>query len=203
MRRVLWTLVPVGSLGLLGWVPPLRIAFRRKTLAGWLWFAASAASFVLVIVLTSTLHTSAVDDTPPTWVGGVEILNIIFTALYTAVASKALTPKPNTAQVAPQAWERAGYGYSYGPPIPAAPAQPAQAAPDYGYGRYPAAAAAYPSAAPADAPTTVTPPTVTPPTVAPNAMAAEVQAELRELRDLLGESAADRARDGRDVRGGQ
>jgi hypothetical protein len=51
---------------------------------------------------------------------------------------------------------------------------------------------------------------VAPPAVAPNnavapnavdAAAAEVQAELRELRDLLGESAGDRKSEGRDRRG--
>ena len=184
MRRVLWTLVPIGSLGLLGWVPPLRIAFRTKSAAGWLWFAGSAAAFVLVIVLTSTVRVSDVDDTPPSWVGVVEILNIIFTALYTALASKVLTPKPKPAPAPAAAWDLPGRGYGYVPaPVPAP-------APGYGYGGYPAPQQAYPPA----------PPAAEPSAARPNEVAAEVQAELRELRDLLGESAA-RAREGRDVRG--
>ncbi len=192
MRRVLWTLVPIGSLGLLGWVPPLRIAFRRKNATAWLWFAGSAAAFVLVIVLTSTVRVSDVDNTPPTWVGLVEILNIIFTALYTAVASKALTPKPKPAPVPPAAWDVPGRGYGYGYGYGYAPAPAPAPAAGYGYGGYPAPPQAYPTA----------PPVAEPSSARPNDVAAEVQAELRELRDLLGESAA-RAREGRDVRGEQ
>lgn len=184
MRRVLWTLVPLGSLGLLGWVPPLRIAFRKKTPAAWLWFAGFAAAFVVIMVLAGTVHGSAEDDTPD-WIGDVEVFNMIITALYTAIASKALTPKPKAALFPPQPLDFPGYGYGHRP-VPAP-------APGYGYGGYPAAPAAYPPASPVAGPVPA----------GPNAMAAEVQAELRQLRDLLGESAADRAYEVRDGRGEQ
>lgn len=180
MRRVLWTLVPIGSLGLLGWVPPLRIALRRKTPAAWLWLAGSAAGAALVIVLTSTVRQPGLKDTPPTWVGAIELVNIISTAVYTGMAGKVLTPKPGPTRLPPLTRDA------------------------YGYGRYPGQPAAYLSPPPIVAPPVVTPPVVVPPVVPSNAVdaaAAEVQAELRELRDFLGESAGGRQREEQDRRG--
>lgn len=193
MRRVLWTLVPIGSLGLLGWVPPLRIAIRRKTPAAWLWFAGSAGAAVLIIVLVSTVRTSAIDDTPPGWVGWIELLNIIFTAIYTGIATKALTPKPRPMPFSPQAQDGYGNGYGYG----------------YGYNSGYGPQAGRPEDYRPTMPVAVPPvmpqqPVMPQPVVAPSAAqaaAAEVQAELRELRDLLGESGAGRTGGEQDRRG--
>jgi hypothetical protein len=169
MRRVVWTLVPIASLGLLGWVPPLRIALRTRTLAAWLSFAGSAAGTVLVIVLVSTVRKApGSKDNPSAWVGMIETLYIIAIAVYTGIATKVLTPKPRLKPLPPQVQNA--------------------------YGWYPGQPPAYPPS----------PPNVAPPIVAPRAVdaaAAEVQAELRELRDLLGESAGGRQPDGYDRRG--
>ena len=234
IRRVLWTLVPICSLGFLGWVPPLRIAIRRQTPAAWLWFAGFAAGTALVIALAETVQDPADPQSgPPAWVGMVIILDIVSAAVYTGIATKALTRKPRMAPLPPQDALPYGYEYAY----------------DYGYaygheyrheyghdhGGYPGQPAAYPGpppgplsplAPPLDTssamPTIVTspiPPTVVtspvgppaaaaaptlPPPAAPNAVdaaAAEVQAELRKLRDFLGESADGRSQERHDRRG--
>lgn len=176
MRRTLWTLVPIGSLGLLGWVPPLRIAVRKQTPAAWLWFAGSVAAVVLVIVLVTTVRsTSGAKDSPPSWVGMIEILNIISTAVYTGIASKALVSKTGLSGPEPRFHTPyAPYNpYTIAPAptvvLPAANARPP--------------AAALPALDPAAAPLALDP------------AAAEVQAELRQLRNLLGESAGGRERE--------
>lgn len=213
IRRVLWTLVPIGSLGLLGWVPPLRIAFRRKTPAAWLWFAGSAVGIVLVAVLATTVREAPnLKDTPPAWVGGIEILYIIGAAVYTGIATKALTPKSRPTLPPTQVQEPYAYAYGWYPEQPAAylPPPPAAAPPSATWPIVAPPGATSPVIAPhimtppvvAVSPSAV-PPSAASPIVAPNAVdaaAAEVQAELRELRDLLDESAAGRQREGHDRR---
>lgn len=194
MRRVLWTLVPIGSLGLLGWVPPLRIAFRRNTPAAWLWLAGSVVGIVLICVLVTTVRSAPnLKDSPPGWVGVIEIIYIISTAVYTGIATKVLTPKPRLMPPPVQVRESYDRGYDRG----------------YGYGRYPGQPAAHlppppVDVLPVDVPTVIVPSAVAPRVVAPNAVdaaAAEVRAELRELRDFLGESAAAEQREAQDRRG--
>jgi len=216
-----------------------RIAFRKRTAAGWLWFAGSAAGTVLVIVLAE----AAPKDHAPAWIGLIMVVCIIFMVVYTRVASRALTPKPGR-PFQPPAQVQEAYGYIYGaengrypgqpapyflpphtdvppvagPPIHDAPpafapppakpsftAPPAFAPPVTAPPAFAPPVTAPPAfAPPVTAPPAFTPPVIAPPAAAPNAVdpaAAELQAELRELRDFLGESEGGRARDGRDRRG--
>jgi hypothetical protein len=56
VARVLWTALPFGSLGLLGWVQALRVA-RRRTPKAWWWLAglagAAGVECVLLVVVPS------------------------------------------------------------------------------------------------------------------------------------------------------
>ncbi|NUU21094.1 MAG: hypothetical protein HOV68_06195 [Streptomycetaceae bacterium] len=52
--RIAWSLFPILSLGLLGWVPMLVLALRRRTQQAWGVFVTFAVGAVLALVLVAT-----------------------------------------------------------------------------------------------------------------------------------------------------
>ncbi|MEY9860016.1 hypothetical protein ABH935_005650 [Catenulispora sp. GAS73] len=159
VARVLWTVIPVVSVGLLGWVPAVHVARRRRTPASWWWLAGMVAGMVgecvLVYLVPGDKHGNAEAG------AGAFALSYLITA--TVYAWRGCGPGP--ARRRPEA---APYPNPY---------------PHPGYG-----SAAWPPAAFGSAPSTPYPAPVVPavPAAAAHAMAAEIQADLRELRGFLG-----------------
>lgn len=150
VARVLWTVIPVGSVGLLGWVPAVHIARRRRTPASWWWLAGMVAGTVgecvLVYLVPGDKHGS------PEAGAGAFALSYLITA--TVYAWRGCGPEPTRRQPEapyPNPYPHPGYGGAAWPPATFGSAPPTP---------YPAAAA--------------------------HDMAAEIQADLRELRGFLG-----------------
>lgn len=159
VRRVLWTATPVLSLGFLAWLPSLRYAVARRTVAAWAWFALFAGATVAEFAFLGGKN-----DETPDWVGGYII------ALMAAAATHAgLAYKPRAA--APVAYLQ-GFGHrhdpGYGPGYVPGPTQP-----NGGYALYQQTYTGPP------------PPAILPMPPALDNEAAEVQAGLRELRESI------------------
>ncbi|WP_370370573.1 hypothetical protein [Catenulispora sp. GP43] len=164
--RVLWTAIPFWTVGICGWVPAVHIARRRRTARAWWWVAAFVGAMVAEFVVVELIPKNA--NTWESLIGDTVVLGYLITA--TVHAWKGCGPGlPALRPAAEQPW----YGQS---PLPAAtPVPPTHL--------YPAT-----FVAPGFAPTATSAAPVVPPVTAAAAhdMAAEVQAELRELRGLLG-----------------
>ena len=160
VTRVLWTAIPFGSLGMCGWVPAVHAARRRRSPLGWWWLAGLSASAVLEIVLVSVSPGKG-NGPAETSAGAFAVTHIITASIYAWRWCGPDDPGPQW-QPGPYAGYGGGWmpaGYESQPPTPyTLPTQP------------------------------YSPPSVVPPVpaAAANDMAAEIQAELRELRGFLG-----------------
>ena len=165
VTRTLWTAIPVATLGFLGWVPAVHIARRRRTRSAWIWLAGLVAALVCEIVMLEVLPTRVQAIT-----GGFTLTCIITATVY---AWQGCGDDYPVARRPPYPVYGAGWmpiGYESAPPTPyPAPTQPYSAA----------------MAVPATPAQTIPPVPPVPPAAA-NDMAAEIQAELRELRGFLG-----------------
>jgi len=182
----LWTTVPTISLGLFAWAPAVHIARQRRTSDAWWWLATFVASTITEVVLVEVVPTDA---------GGVEgALPGVFLLAYLITASvyawRGCGPRPAAPSMYPaayvDAWHQPTHPGSAQPMPTPMPTHAAMHAP----APMPTPAPGY---MPAPAPMPTAPPTMaasgawpgtTPP--ADDNMAAEVQAELRELRGFLG-----------------
>jgi hypothetical protein len=165
--RVLFTVLPVLSLGLLAWVSTLRLALVRKGQRDWVMTAVPAGLAVIGMVL---IETAKPNQTGKSGLGGVLLLVCMFgTAAYFLVMDIRRQGAPLPVRPAP-----AGYPtpnpYTGGPVISQGPARPRQ--PPYGYG--------HPLPG-----TPTTPPPTPPPVAAPAPRIHQVRAELDELSDYL------------------
>jgi hypothetical protein len=177
VTRILWTALPIGTLGLCGWVPALHIARRRRTPASWWWLAALAAATVGECVLV-WLVPSQEHGSKETAAGTFTVTYLITATVYAWRGNGAdlpvLRPAPYPGY---GAWMPVGYGSA--PPAPqASMPQPYPAAPGT-----PAGSAVFAAPTAPAAPAAPIPPSSA---AAASDMAAEVQAELRELRGFLG-----------------
>ncbi|MFX4294481.1 hypothetical protein [Streptomyces bohaiensis] len=160
MVRVLFATVPVWSLGLLGWVPALRIAIVRRRPVD---RAFAAAAVVLTIAYVAVIG-STPEETGDWSVAQNAAFGLLLLALVPGAVVHACVadlPLPPSRGHHPQAVP-AGYGYpapghhpypgqAYGAPGPA-PAAPGGWAPPHGYGGWgtaPTPSYAPPAAAPA------------------------------------------------------
>jgi hypothetical protein len=178
--RILWTMLPFGSLGLFGWAPALSIARRRRTRAAYWWLGALSGSAVLEVVLLVVVPSKNAGAAGTA--AGTFVVAFIGTASVYAWRGKGDPPLPRRPHVY-------GYPLTYQYPV----AVPATAMLPSPFDQTPAPAPR-PAPTPAPTPTRLFPaaPTLPPvpppvPSTAPASdLAAEVQADLRELRGLLG-----------------
>lgn len=199
--RVLWTALPFGSLGLLGWVQALRVARRRRTPKTWWWLAGLAGAAVVECVLLVVVPSNTKDDSGAA-AGGFVVTYIITASVYNWLNSKDMRrvrvrvgPYP----VAPTAWMPSPFDGT-----PVMPVMPVMVVPVAGAASTPVAGVAVPGqVAMPGQPVARAQESAAPESAAPvsqaqrqpqlkeqgrgeSDMAAEVQAELRELRGLLG-----------------
>ena len=186
--RVLWTALPFGSLGLLGWVQALRVARRRRTPKAWWWLAGLAGATVVECLLV-TLVPSKTEDGSGAAAGGFVVTYIITASVYNWQQSSGmprLGARPGPYPLTATAWMPSPF--EGGTPVvpvmmvPVSPTPQPMAPMQVMPGQQPAAQPQEPLQPVAQTPVAQTP---VPQTQAPD-MAAEVQAELRELRGLLG-----------------
>ncbi|MEY9903922.1 hypothetical protein ABIA35_000128 [Catenulispora sp. MAP12-49] len=185
--RVLWTVIPFGTLGLAAWVPALHIARRRRTTKAWGWLAANVAGTVGECVLVATVpangHGSAGDA--GTGAGFYCVAFFIAATVYAWRGCGPGLPKPVRRPVA-----YGGYGAAWSQTLPYPNPNPnpnpnpmAATAPAF----YPVnAPGPGPLSAPVAAPAVPLVPAAAAHDMAAQDMAAEIQAELRELRGFLG-----------------
>jgi hypothetical protein len=175
--RFLWTTIPLLSGGLLGWVPALHVARRRRTPKAWWWFAGLLQGTVVecvLVVMQPTNSTTGHGDTG-NFAGAFSLASIITATAYSWISCKALPPLPDPyAGYANTMWmPTKPEGTPYPAPSPTVTVPPGTPGPSF-----PSA----PPVAPVPAPPAPAPAAAT----AASEMAAEVQAELRELRGFLG-----------------
>ncbi|MEZ0106670.1 hypothetical protein ABH920_000651 [Catenulispora sp. EB89] len=171
--RILWAAVPFWTVGIAGWAPAVHIARRRRTREAWWWVAALAASTVAEFVVVELIPKKA--NVEESFIGDTVVLGYLITAtVYAWRGCGADLPalRPVSPPVPPQPWYGAAPTIAPMPfPAPAPMSAPAPT---------PAPAATVaptPTAAILAAPTG---------SGAAQDMAAEIQADLRELRGLLG-----------------
>lgn len=160
VARVLWTAIPPGTLGLCGWVPAVHAARRRRDPWGWWWLAGLVAAAVAEIVLVSVTPAKGKGPTE-TLAGAFAVTYIIVASIYAWRWCGPDNPGPRW-----QPGPHAGYGGEW---MPAGYESPP---------RTPYTVPTQPYSARANVPPV--------PAAAANDMAAEIQAELRELRGFLG-----------------
>jgi len=163
--RILWAAVPFWTVGIAGWAPAVHIARRRRTREAWWWVAALAASTVAEFVVVELIPKKA--NVEESFIGDTVVLGYLITA--TVYAWRGCGPDlPALRPVPPQPW------YGAAPTVAPMP---------------------FPGPAPlsAPAPTPTAAPTATAAILAAPAgsgaaqdLAAEIQADLRELRGFLG-----------------
>jgi hypothetical protein len=185
--RVIFTALPVLSIGLLAWGSMLRLALVRKRPVDWVLLVLSAA---IAVVALSLFAISQDDNSWQANTGGTMlVVTLICTPVYFLVmdirqGGTVLVVRPG------------GPGYAHpGPyplpaavapgPIPAAPGAPTMWRPPYGYGQPQAAPIAVPRPAPAPAPTPAAPKAPPAPAPGPAPRLHQVRAELDELSDYL------------------
>jgi len=161
--RILWAAIPFWTVGIAGWAPAVHIARRRRTRAAWWWVAALAASTVAEFVAVELIPRNA--DFGESFIGDTVVLGYLITATV-------------------YAWRGCGPDLPVLRPVPQ---------PQPWHGAVPTTAPPPPPPPPPPSPTALTTPTT--PTAIPavptgssaaHDMAAEIQADLRELRGFLG-----------------
>jgi hypothetical protein len=160
VARILWTMIPFGTLGLCGWAPAVHIARRRRTAESWWWLAALVAGTIGEIVLVSVVpqgHGSGQFD------AGLYVVSYLITA--SVYAWRGCGPERTVPPHLSAGYGAAWMAGQYGSATPASPTTFVAPATPFSF-------------APA------TPPM--PPAASASDMAAEIQAELRELRGFLG-----------------
>lgn len=169
VMRLLWTLIPFGTVGLCGWVPALHIARRRRTPASWWWLTGLVAGMVAEVTVVELIPKNT--NFLGSLTGDTVVIGYLITA--TVYAWRGCGPGlPALRPVSPP-WSGPVPGYPAAPGYPSTLVGPtAPATPS----------AAFPPIQPMPPVSPVSPV----PAAAASDMAAEVQAELRELRGFLG-----------------
>ena len=154
--RILWAAIPFWTVGIAGWAPAVHIARRRRTRAAWWWVAALAASTVAEFAAVELIPRHA--DVGESFIGDTVVLGYLITA--TVYAWRGCGPDLPALRPVPQPQPQPWHGA-----VPTTPPPPTT-------------------------PTTPTTPTAIPAVPARSSaahdMAAEIQADLRELRGFLG-----------------
>jgi hypothetical protein len=178
--RVLFTLLPLLSLGLLTWGTALRIALMTRRALDWVLFVVSVVVFVVAMMLMPDEDdTSLLGDLV---VGGVLLCAVGFTAYFLVVDLRRPARRRASAAGAASAASAVGSpGAATLPPGYPPPFNPyAQTVPQHPYPPQPGYG--YPQPQPQPQPLRAAPPAASP---APTPRIDQVRAELDELSDLL------------------
>ena len=90
--RVAWASIPVLSIGLLAFIPSLRLAIRKQTPVAWLAFVGFLAATVAEIVIVETAKPAANGDTDPgSLAGGYFFALMIVGAIHAWIAGRGQT----------------------------------------------------------------------------------------------------------------
>ncbi|WP_280665191.1 MULTISPECIES: hypothetical protein [unclassified Kitasatospora] len=95
LLRIVLTAVPVLSLGMLGWIPMLRLAIVHRRVRDWLLFGASLMASVAAIVLAGCNAENSWQSTTGIWL-------TLGTAVLVAAYFPAADLRPRRANVAPR-----------------------------------------------------------------------------------------------------
>ncbi|RKN08685.1 hypothetical protein D7319_14940 [Streptomyces radicis] len=131
--RALFALFPVLSLGLLAWVPALRVVVIRRRAVDWAVLALMVSLTVSEVVLISTVPTD--DEGPRSALVGLYLVAFLIGATIHAAMLDDTPPAPGPYPAPRPTGYGAPHGYGYPPPaasvpVPASvPVHPAPAAP--------------------------------------------------------------------------
>ncbi|WP_329132655.1 hypothetical protein OG552_13715 [Streptomyces sp. NBC_01476] len=167
--RVVFTVLPVVSLGLLAWGSTLRLALVRKRPVDWVLVAVTVVIAIVALVLFS--NSPDVNSKQANTGGTMLVFAMFCTPVYFLVMDIRRTGTPLVVRSGPGGYAQ---GNPYASGISQAPAGPRPQQPPYGYG--------HPRPAPPQTPPL---PPRPPAATVPHPRIEQVRAELDELSDYL------------------